>query len=303
MQMKLIFTYFLLIGIAFSQENAFTIPLKFGRFDENCLYLTTNKVFACHEFSQLMEINLDSPSQYLFIKNKTFTHGLTAIDGFNSIIYAGFSNGQLTAYNTKTKKVLFSHQDANYSIKAIKVFQHGTYLVITDNGKILYYQNQTLKDQLDIKTNFLYLTKNNLENGFVGVTQNWQGSIHVHQIKIKKNKVVVEKKTIKIKAPPKTLYAFNNGKLYSLVNKKLSIIDLKIGKIIKEEEFLFLNVPVNFGKKGDEFFISEADGKLLFLDEISLNLKRTEIFEQQIQTLLTFNQQLFVFGFVNLIVK
>ena len=188
-------------------------------------------------------------------------------------------------------------------MKAIKVFQHGTYLIITDNGKILYYQNQILKDKADIKTNFLYLSKNQKDEGFVGVTQNWQGSIHVHQINVSKHKIQIKKKTIKIKAPPKTLYAFNNEKLYSLVDKKLSIIDLKIGKIIKEEEFLFLNVPVNFGKKGNEFFISEADGKLLFLDEISLNLRRTEVFEQQIQTLLTFNQQLFVFGFVNLIVK
>ena len=161
-------------------------------------------------------------------------------------------------------------------MKAIKVFQHGTYLIITDNGKILYYQNQILKDKADIKTNFLYLSKNQKDEGFVGVTQNWQGSIHVHQINVSKHKIQIKKKTIKIKAPPKTLYAFNNEKLYSLVDKKLSIIDLKIGKIIKEEEFLFLMFQLTW-KKGNEFFISEADGKLLFLDEISLNLRRTEV--------------------------
>ena len=145
MVMKLILTYFTLVGIALSEQKPFNVPLEFGRFDENCVYQSKNKIIACHQFNQLMTLSTNSPSQYRFIKSKHFVYGLTALHGKGSIVYAGFTNGMIIAYNLKTKKLIFKKSLFPSAIKSIHVLKHGEFISVGQNGQIKYFENQVLK--------------------------------------------------------------------------------------------------------------------------------------------------------------
>ena len=299
-----IVTLFILVGTAFSDKKSVEIPLKFGRFNKDCLYVDNSVIFACHEFNLLMKIPILSPTQFEFIKNSEIKLGITAIDGFNDTIYVGFTDGSFSVYNLKLNKIIYKGENLSGAIKLIQVERNGEFWIVSEEGQIKYFVNFQEKSFLNLKHRFLHLTKTEKSNEFIGISQNWNGAIQINHIKIDSaGKLIKTRKNIKINTKPETLYSYYQGQIFVLTKNILSTISIEIGEVIKSETILAFKDPVAFGNVGEKMFVAEKEGDVIFANPINFNILKREALNQQIQTLLEFDQKLFVFGFENLIIK
>ena len=81
MELATILTLFLFFSSVFFQEIKAGSELKFGRFNEKCVYQNKDFLYACHDFNNLMYISLKDFNNTKIIKTPDVIFGLESIDG------------------------------------------------------------------------------------------------------------------------------------------------------------------------------------------------------------------------------